>query len=70
MIGDLMKIFKKLGNLIKVARSSGGNISIENKRIYIGDSKYNYGEEIIFDDNLEIIHHFANPKTNIYGGIK
>ena len=65
-----MKIFKKVGNLIKVARSSGGNISIENKRISIGDSKYNLGEEIVFDDNLEIIHHFVNHKTNIYGGIK
>ena len=70
MIGDSMKIFKKVGNLIEVARSSGGNISIENKRISIGENKYNYSEEIIFGDNLEIIHHFANPKTNIYGGIK
>lgn len=70
MIGDSMKIFKKVGNLIEVARSSGGNISIENKKIAIGENKYNYSEEIVFDDKLEIIHHFVTPKLNIYGGNK
>ena len=70
MIGDSMKFFKRVGNLIEVARSSDGNISIENKKIAIGENKYNYSEEIAFDDNLEIIHHFVTPKLNIYGGNK